>query len=96
MKNKIFTSTNSKKGLLVEVGEDHLKLSIWKKETPISIEIDKTKGNEIVNFLSAELLEDCTNDDEKYWNTYTKNFIEERVGKFPKELEGLNKDTEQD
>ena len=88
MRDKLFTSVNSKKGLLVEVEEESLKFSIWKKETPTSIIIDKNQGHEIALFINNELFEDGTDEDGEYWDKYTKKIIEERVGKFPEDLPG--------
>jgi hypothetical protein len=90
MRDKLFASANSKKGLLVEIEEDSLKFSIWKKETPTSIIINKNQGHEIALFINNELFEDGTDEDGKYWDEYTKKIIEERVGKFPEDLPSSN------
>ena len=86
MKDKLFASTNSKKGLLVEVEEDSLKLSIWKKETPVSITIGKDQAHKISQFINSELFVDGTDADGEFWDDHTRKFIEERVGKYPEDI----------
>ena len=79
MKDKLFTSTNSKKGVLLEIENDEVKISVWKKETPVSDTIDKETAFEINSFFMSEFSYD--EDDTKgveWWINYVKGFKAER------------------
>ena len=87
MKKKLFTSTNSKKGVLLESGDDKITISIWKKETPISVEIDRDTVLEINDFIVEEFGDNEDADKVAYWSNYVKEFTASRVNKTPDDLE---------
>jgi hypothetical protein len=56
MKNsKLFASLNDEKGLLLQVKDGSLSVSIWKKETPISAILDQDSAVEICEFITSNL-----------------------------------------
>jgi predicted phage tail protein len=75
MKDKLFTSTNSKKGVLLEVGNNEVKISLWKKETPTSVIVDMETALEINNFLITELKDHGVDESRnQWWAQYIKDF----------------------
>ena len=87
MKKKLFTSTNSKKGVLLESGDDKITISVWKKETPISVEIDRETVLEINDFIVEEFGENEDAEKVAYWSNYVKEFTASRANKPPDDLE---------
>ena len=53
--SKLFTSLNNKKGILLEIEEGNLNVSVWKKETPVSATLDKDSAMEICEFITSNL-----------------------------------------
>lgn len=53
--SKLFTSLNNKKGVLLQVKEGNLGVSIWKKETQISTTLDKDSAMELCEFIISNL-----------------------------------------
>ena len=53
--SKLFTSLNNKKGVLLQVKEGNLDVSIWKKETQISTTLDKDSAMELCEFIISNL-----------------------------------------
>jgi len=87
VKNKLFTSTNSKKGIFLEIDKNKLKVSIWKKETPIGVNLDSDAALEIASFIKEELDNPDTKKNDVYWKNYVHDFLEERVNKAPPDEE---------
>ena len=53
MKNQeLLISSNEKKGILLEVKGQGLKVSVWKKETPVPIVLDRASAVKICEFIS--------------------------------------------
>ena len=53
--SKLFTSINNKKGVLLQVEEGNLSVSVWKKETPILTTLDRDSAMEICEFIASNL-----------------------------------------
>ena len=53
--SKLFTSLNNKKGVLLQVEEGNLNISIWKKETPVLTTLDKDSAMELCEFITLNL-----------------------------------------
>ena len=91
MKEKLFTSINSKKGIFLEIEGEKLKASVWKKETPISVELDIETAFQMFEFVIENLRNADDKDKNDFWRTYIKNFIDDRVNQPPPDLEEREK-----
>ena len=91
MKEKLFTSINSKKGIFLEIEGEKLKASVWKKETPISVELDIETAFQMFEFVRENLRNADDKDKNDFWRTYIKNFIDDRVNQPPPDLEEREK-----
>ena len=85
MKKKLFTSTNSKKGLLLESEDDGITISVWKKETPISVKVSKEPVLEMHDFFVEEFGDNEDAEKAEFWSNYVKDFISERANKVPED-----------
>ena len=74
MKEKLFTSANSKKGIFLKIEGDKLKASVWKKETPVSIVLDIDTAFQVSEFIK-ENLEHPDDKDGKDKNEFWKKYI---------------------
>jgi len=87
MKKKLFTSTNSKKGVLLESEDDEITVSIWRKETPVSVKISRETVLEINDFIVEEFGNNEDADKVAYWSNYVKEFTASRVNQIPDDFE---------
>ena len=91
MKEKLFTSTNSKKGIFLEIEADKLKASVWRKETPVSVELDIETAFQMLEFVRENLRHADDKDKNDFWRTYIRGFIDDRVNQPPPDLEEREK-----
>ena len=90
MKEKLLTSTNDKKGIFLQAEKDTLKISLWKKETPTRVILNKEQALELVDFIRNEMQDGNPKENEAFWGNYVKGFLDERVDKEPKDRESVD------
>ena len=90
MKEKLFTSTNDKKGIFLQAEKDTLKISLWKKETPTRVTLSKEQALELVGFIRDEMQDGNPKENEAFWDNYVKSFLDERVDKEPEDRENVD------
>ena len=91
MKEKLFTSANSKKGIFLEIEDNKLKVSVWKKETPIAVGLDMETALQMSEFVRENLQHPDNKEKNDFWRTYIKTFTDERVNMIPSDLEEREK-----
>ena len=90
MKEKLFTSANSKKGIFLKIEGDKLKASVWKKETPVSIVLDIDTAFQVSEFIKENLEHPDDKDGKdknEFWKKYIKTFIDDRSNLAPNDAE---------
>jgi hypothetical protein len=90
MKEKLFTSTNDKKGIFLQAEKDTLKISLWKKETPVHTILSKERAFQLIEFITNEMQDDDLKENHIFWDNYVENFLNERVNKEPEDREDVD------
>ena len=75
--SKFFTSTNDKKGILLEAEEGNLSVSIWKKETPVSVILDQGSAEELRNFITLNFPSAFDSEEEERKISFWADIIKE-------------------
>ena len=83
--SKLFTSLNNKKGILLQIEEGNLNVSIWKKETPVSTTLDKDSAIKLCEFITLNLRDPVDEEEHQRQINFWANRIEESKNWQPSE-----------